>query len=110
MNAAALTASRPLIPSAPSARAKDSRQLWRAAEKLVWSALCFFGLVLLLIAGGALAFGTLAMIATVLGGREDAWWPAITSGVLLYLFAKGSILCWDEARKAFDSSSRLRRG
>ena len=117
MNAAALTASRPLIPSAadhqaaspPNAFGENCSQFWPAAEKLFWSVLCFCGLAVLLVAAGAVAFGTLAMIATILGGREEAWWPALACGVLLYLFAKGSISCWDAGRAALGSWSRLRR-
>lgn len=117
MNAVALTASRPLISSAAhqdaaspaNARGTGSSVFWPAAEKLFWSVLCLCGLAVLLVAAGAVAFGTLAMIATVLGGREEAWWPAMTCAVLLYLFAKGSIACWDAARAALGSWIGLRR-
>jgi hypothetical protein len=116
MNAVALTASRPLIravdqdaASPPNALGQDSSEFWPAAEKLFWSLLCFCGLAVLLVGAGVVALGTLAMIATILGGREEAWWPAMTCGVLLYLFAKGSISCWDAARAALGSWIRLRR-
>ena len=117
MNAAAFTASRPLIPSAahhdaattPNPLGKNCSQIGPAAEHLFWSVLCFGGLAVLLVAGAVVAFGTLVMIATILGGREEAWWPAMSCGVLLYLFAKGAIACWDAGRAALGAWIRLRR-
>ncbi len=117
MNAAALTASRPLIPSSiaeksvhrPAAREKESREVWRTAGKLLWSLLCLFGLVVLFIGAWVLAFGTLALVATVLGGREGVWWPVMTCIGLLYLLAKGCIICWDATRGAFSSLKSFQR-
>jgi hypothetical protein len=63
----------------------------------------------LLIGGSILAFGTLAMGAGALGGREGIWWPVITCVGLLYLLAKGCIICWDAARQAFSSLKSYRQ-
>jgi hypothetical protein len=117
MNAAALTASRPLIPAQiaektvdrAAPRGKDPGEVWRAARQLLWSLLCLLALAVLLIGGCVLAFGILAMVATVLGGREGAWWPVIACIVLLYLVAKGCIICWDAARGRSPQETNLRR-
>lgn len=115
MNAAALADSRPLISSSipEEAEHRTDRHDWseaaRAAGTFVWSFICLSGVAVLLICGCFVSFGILAMAATLLGGREGAWWPVITSVLLLYLLAKGCITCWDLARGGFSSGKRLPR-
>lgn len=111
MNAAVLADSRQLIASSLPEESehrlatdgKDLSGIAPRAGKLAWSLLCLSGLVVLLVCGCLVCFGTLAMVASVLGEREGAWWPVMTCMVLLYLLAKGCITCWDGACAAFSS-------